>query len=70
MSDATIIEIRGLTAGIVARTPRGFAFYAATGPFCALERQLFRSPRHAEKAARDLLDRRRSAPASAASAAA
>lgn len=62
MSDATIIEIRGLTAGIVARTPRGFAFYAATGPFYALEKRLFRSPRHAEKAALTLLDLRRAGP--------
>lgn len=63
MSDAIIIEIRGLTAGIVARTPGGFAFYAATRPFYALEKQLFRSPRHAEKAARTLLDLRRAPPA-------
>ena len=39
MSDATIIEIRGFTAGIVTRTPRGFAFYAARGPFYALEKR-------------------------------
>jgi hypothetical protein len=58
MSDATIIEIRGQAAGIVARTSRGFVFYAAQAPFFSLERQHFRSARHAERAARDLLDRR------------
>lgn len=65
MSDATIIEIRGQAAGIVARTPRGFAFYAATGPFYALEKRLFRSPRDAQKAALALLAPRRAAPAPA-----
>ena len=63
MSDATIIEIRGKAAGIVARTDKGFAFYAATGPFYALENRSFRSPRHAEKAALELLAHRSSEPA-------
>ena len=64
MSDATIIEIRGEAAGIVARTGRGFAFYAAQAPFYRLERRLFRSVREAERAARELIARRpQSAPA-------
>jgi hypothetical protein len=58
MSDATIIEIRGEAAGIVARTGRGFAFYAAQAPFHRLERRLFRSVREAERAARELIARR------------
>lgn len=55
MSDATIIEVRGKAAGIVARTPQGFAFYAATAPFYRLENRAFRSVRQAEKAVRDLV---------------
>jgi hypothetical protein len=55
MSDATIIEIRGQAAGIVARTGRGFAFYAAQAPFYRLEKRLFRSVREAERAARELI---------------
>ena len=57
MSDATIIEIRGEAAGILARTGRGFAFYAAQAPFRRLEKRLFRSVREAERAARDLIAR-------------
>ncbi len=57
-ANATIIEIRGEAVGIVARTATGFAFYAATGPFYALENRQFRSARHAEKAALALLTAR------------
>lgn len=55
MSDATIIEIHGKAAGIVARTGRGFAFHAAQAPFYRLEKRLFRSVRDAERAARALI---------------
>jgi hypothetical protein len=58
MSDATIIEIRGEAAGIVARTGRGFAFYAAQAPYFRLEKRLFRSVREAERAAHALIARR------------
>jgi hypothetical protein len=57
MSDATIIEIRGEAAGIVARTGRGFAFYAAQAPYYRLEKRVFRSARDAERAARALTSR-------------
>jgi hypothetical protein len=57
VSDNYIIEIRpnsaGITvqAGIVVRDGHGFRFFAATDAFYGLERQFFKSPRAAEKAA-------------------
>jgi len=57
MSDNYIIEVRpkaiGITvqAGIVVRDGHKFRFFAATSAFNALEGHLFKSPRHAEKAA-------------------
>lgn len=57
MSDNYVIEVRpqavGVTvqAGIVVRDGRQFRFFAATHAFNALEGHLFKSPRHAEKAA-------------------
>jgi hypothetical protein len=51
MSDAYIIEVRSQAAGIVVRNPGGFRFFAATHKFNALEGQLFRTARDAERAA-------------------
>ncbi|MFZ4532365.1 MAG: hypothetical protein ACOYOJ_11190 [Alsobacter sp.] len=55
---ATLIEIHGDAVGIVAPARRGFVFYAAAQPFFAIEGQVFRSARHAEAAARQLLRKR------------
>ncbi len=54
MSDAYIIEVRGETAGIVARDGRSFRFYASNNRYNHLEGKAFASPRDAEKAAQDL----------------
>jgi hypothetical protein len=57
MSDNYIIEIRPkpkghtVQAGIVVRDGREFRFFAAADAFYALERQLFKNPKDAEKAA-------------------
>ena len=51
MSDSYIIEVGSKTAGIVVRNPEGFCFFAATHRFNALEGQLFRNARDAERAA-------------------
>jgi hypothetical protein len=59
MSNAIIIEIAGEAAGIVTPVHEGFAFFAATKPFHALENHTFRSIRQAEKALRRLVDPRR-----------
>ena len=51
MSDTYIIEIRSQAAGIVVRNPGGYRFFAASHRFNALEGQLFRNAREAERAA-------------------
>jgi hypothetical protein len=51
MSDTYIIEIRSQAAGIVVRNPGGYRFFAASQRFNALEGQLFRNAREAERAA-------------------
>jgi hypothetical protein len=51
MSDTYIIEVGSQSAGIVVRTPDGYLFFAATHRFNALEGQLFRNAREAERAA-------------------
>jgi hypothetical protein len=51
MSDTYIIEVRSQAAGIVVRNPDGYRFFAATPKFNALEGQLFRNAREAERAA-------------------
>jgi len=51
MSDTYIIEVSSQAAGIVVRDPGGFRFFAATHRFNALEGQLFRNAREAERAA-------------------
>ena len=51
MSDTYIIEVSSKVAGIVVRNPDGYRFFAATHRFNALEGQLFRNAREAERAA-------------------
>ncbi len=51
MSDTYIIEVGSETAGIVVRNPEGYRFFAATRRFNALEGQLFRNAREAERTA-------------------
>jgi hypothetical protein len=51
MSDTYIIEVSSKAAGIVVRNPDGYRFFAATRRFNALEGQLFRNAREAERAA-------------------
>ena len=57
MSDTYIIEIRSQAAGIVVRNPDGYRFFAASQRFNALEGQLFRNAREAERAATRLANR-------------
>lgn len=54
MADAYVIEIRGRTAGIVARDSRdhSFNFFAAEQPFRAMEACQFADPLAAERTAR------------------
>jgi hypothetical protein len=56
MSDTYIIEVHSQAAGIVVRNPGGFRFFAANHRFNALEGQLFRNARQAERAAIRLAD--------------
>jgi hypothetical protein len=51
MSDTYIIEIGSKAAGIVVRYLDGYRFFAASHRFNALEGQLFRNAREAERAA-------------------
>jgi hypothetical protein len=59
MTQAYIIEIESLTAGIVARDERGYRFFSSDRTFDGLEGREFRSARDAERAARTLLQQRR-----------
>ena len=56
MSDTYIIEVSSQAAGIVVRDRGGYRFFAATHRFNALEGQVFRNARDAERAARRLLE--------------
>jgi hypothetical protein len=56
MSDTYIIEVSSQAAGIVVRDRGGFRFFAASHHFNALEGQIFRSAREAERAARQILN--------------
>jgi hypothetical protein len=51
MSDIFIIEVSSQAAGIVVRNPEGYRFFAASPRFTAMEGQLFRNAREAERAA-------------------
>ena len=55
MSDNFIIEVHSQAAGIVVCNPDGYRFFAASHRFNALEGQLFRNAREAERAARRLM---------------
>jgi hypothetical protein len=55
-ANAYVIEVRGQTAGIVARDGQGFRFHASAHRFNALDGRRFRTPREAEKAALKLID--------------
>jgi hypothetical protein len=54
MSDAYVIEVHSNTIGLVVRDDGGFRFFAATADYARLEGELFKSPRHAETAAREM----------------
>lgn len=56
MPDAYVIEVRGRTAGIVARDSRdlSFHFFAAAQPFNVMEGRRFADPIAAERAAHHL----------------
>jgi len=57
-SQAYAIEVQGNSAGIVVANAGHFIFYAADWAFGPLDRKPFRSPAHAERAARDIVRRR------------
>lgn len=48
---AYVIEVGGLSAGILVRDGQAFRFFAAQRDFGLLEGSFFRSPRDAQKAA-------------------
>jgi hypothetical protein len=58
MPKAYVIEIHNRTAGIITGDQRGFRFFSSERAFDSLDGREFRSPRHAERAARALLDAR------------
>jgi hypothetical protein len=51
MSDTYIIEVGSQAAGIVVRDTDGYRFFAASHRFNAIDGQLFRNAREAERAA-------------------
>ena len=59
MSDARIIEIEGETAGIAVTDAGGVNFYAAHRKFYPLDGLHFRTCKDAERAAVELLSKRR-----------
>ncbi|MFH6780876.1 MULTISPECIES: hypothetical protein [Methylobacterium] len=59
MQPARIVEVGETSAGIVVPETDGFRFFSAHPDFHTLEGQVFRSPRHATRAAQDLHARRR-----------
>jgi hypothetical protein len=61
-ANAYAIEVQGNSAGIVVANANHFIFYAADWAFGTLDRKTFRSPAHAERAARDVLLRRAGEP--------
>ncbi|RVU21570.1 hypothetical protein [Methylobacterium oryzihabitans] len=58
MQSARIVEIGETSAGIVVPEPGGFRFFSAHPDYHALEGRIFRSPRHATRAATELRTRR------------
>lgn len=61
MFDNYLIEISGKPAGIIARDTHGYRFHASESAFNDLDGQIFSDPLAAERAARKLLAKRRSA---------
>jgi hypothetical protein len=59
MPDAYVIEVQGVTVGIVARDGDAYRFYASLRLFNSLEGKKFATPRLAERAAGALLRKRR-----------
>ena len=51
MSDTYIIEVGSQAAGIVVRDTDGYRFFAASHRFNAIDGQLFRNAREAERVA-------------------
>ncbi|WP_407520503.1 hypothetical protein [Methylobacterium oryzisoli] len=58
MQSARIVEVDETSAGIVVPEDRGYRFFAAHPDFYRLEGHIFRSPRHATRAARELRETR------------
>ncbi|EWY39836.1 hypothetical protein N825_04870 [Skermanella stibiiresistens SB22] len=56
---AYAIEVQGDQAGVVVAEANRYIFFAADWAYGALDRKSFRSPAHAERAARDVIQRRR-----------
>jgi len=50
------IEIRGKAAGIVVAERGGYTFFASDRAFKDIDQRTFRNVRHAERAARELMD--------------
>ncbi|KMO32355.1 hypothetical protein ACQVP2_28350 [Methylobacterium aquaticum] len=59
MQPARIVEVGETSAGIVVPETDGFRFFSAHPDFQTLDGQIFRSPRHATRAAQDLHARKR-----------
>jgi hypothetical protein len=59
MPDAYVIEVEGITVGIVVRDADAYRFYASLHALYALEGERFTTPRLAERAAAALMRRKR-----------
>ncbi|MGH7087540.1 MAG: hypothetical protein ACREFQ_01420 [Stellaceae bacterium] len=57
MTNAYVIEMRSRAAGVAVRDRRGFRFFAAEGPFFALDKRLFPNLRAVRRAVGRLLKR-------------
>ncbi len=60
-SQRYVIEIDGMSAGLVIAGKNGYRFHAASAAFASLERRTFRSPGHAEDVCRSLTSTRKNA---------
>ncbi len=58
MSNGCVIEIQGDAVGILVREGRSYKFFAAMQAFNVLEGRMFSTPRHAERAAHEILRRK------------
>ena len=59
MPTAHIIEIEEIAAGVIVATQGGFRFFAAEAAFRSLDREVFRSIAHANRAVRDTFSKQR-----------